>query len=246
MERFKERMNTMKKSLAILGMLACMFGLVACGSETTGVENPLCTPEEAASIGVQTVDNIDFIVRSDMIEQYAGEEVSYNGLISWKNALEDMGEFTEVKDVQSDIGSDQVVIDVTAGGTLRDAIVEIIVNKEGSATSITTTVQYSVGEMMSKAGLNTLIGMGTVFTVLILICLIISCFKLIPKVQDMFSGKNKKAEKSVAEKAVDNTIAQIIRKEDDSELIAVIAAAIAASEGAASTDGYVVRSIRRR
>lgn len=236
----------MKKSLAILGMLACMFGLVACGSETTGVENPLCTPEEAASIGVQTVDNIDFIVRSDMIEQYAGEEVSYNGLISWKNALEDMGEFTEVKDVQSDIGSDQVVIDVTAGGTLRDAIVEIIVNKEGSATSITTTVQYSVGEMMSKAGLNTLIGMGTVFTVLILICLIISCFKLIPKVQDMFSGKNKKAEKSVAEKAVDNTIAQIIRKEDDSELIAVIAAAIAASEGAASTDGYVVRSIRRR
>lgn len=246
MERFKERMNTMKKSLAILGMLACMFGLVACGSETTGVENPLCTPEEAASIGVQTVDNIDFIVRSDMIEQYAGEEVSYNGLISWKNALEDMGEFTEVKDVQSDIGSDQVVIDVTAGGTLRDAIVEIIVNKEGSATSITTTVQYSVGEMMSKAGLNTLIGMGTVFAVLILICLIISCFKLIPKVQDMFSGKNKKAEKSVAEKAVDNTIAQIIRKEDDSELIAVIAAAIAASEGAASTDGYVVRSIRRR
>ena len=246
MERFKERMNTMKKSLALIGILACMFGLVACGSETTGVENPLCTPEEAASIGVQTVDNIDFIVRSDMIEQYAGEEVSYNGLISWKNALEDMGEFTEVKDVQSDIGSDQVVIDVTAGGTLRDAIVEIIVNKEGSATSITTTVQYSVGEMMSKAGLNTLIGMGTVFTVLILICLIISCFKLIPKVQDMFSGKNKKAEKSVAEKAVDNTIAQIIRKEDDSELIAVIAAAIAASEGAASTDGYVVRSIRRR
>lgn len=227
-------------------MLACMFGLVACGSASTGVEKPLCTPEEAASIGIQTVDNIDFIVRSDMIEQYASEEVSYNGLVSWKNALEDMGEFTEVKDVQSDIGSDQVVIDVTAGGTLRDAIVEIIVNKDGAATSITTTVQYSVGEMMSKAGLNTLIGMGTVFCVLILICLIISCFKLIPKVQGLFSGKNKKTEKTVTEKAVDNTIAQIIRKEDDSELIAVIAAAVAASEGAASTDGYVVRSIRRR
>ncbi len=236
----------MKKSLAIIGMLACMFGLVACGSVSTGVEKPLCTPEEAASIGIQTVDNIDFIVRSDMIEQYASEEVSYNGLVSWKNALEDMGEFTEVKDVQSDIGSDQVVIDVTAGGTLRDAIVEIIVNKDGAATSISTTVQYSVAEMMGKAGLNTLIGMGTVFCVLILICLIISCFKFIPKIQGMFSGKDKKAEKTVAETAVDNTIAQIIRKEDDQELIAVIAAAIAASEGAASTDGYVVRSIRRR
>ena len=32
---------------------------------------------------------------------------------------------------------------------------------------------------------------------------------------------------------------------DDYELAAVIAAAIAASEGAASTDGFVVRSIRR-
>ena len=99
---------------------------------------------------------------------------------------------------------------------------------------------------MEKAGLNTLIGMGTVFAVLILICLIISCFGFIPKIQGLFSGKNKKAEKSTAEVAVDNTIAQIIKKEDDQELIAVIAAAIAASEGAASTDGYVVRSIRRR
>ena len=32
---------------------------------------------------------------------------------------------------------------------------------------------------------------------------------------------------------------------DDTELVAVIAAAIAASEGAASTDGFVVRSIRK-
>ena len=44
-------------------------------------------------------------------------------------------------------------------------------------------------------------------------------------------------------------VAQIIEKEelsDDLELVAVIAAAIAASEGAASTDGFVVRSIKRR
>ena len=51
------------------------------------------------------------------------------------------------------------------------------------------------------------------------------------------------------ETAADNAVAQIVEnetvQEDDLELIAVIAAAIAASEGAASTDGYVVRSIRR-
>ena len=50
--------------------------------------------------------------------------------------------------------------------------------------------------------------------------------------------------------AANNAVAQIVenetvQEEDDLELIAVIAAAIAASEGASSTDGYVVRSIRR-
>ena len=240
----------MKKSLAIIGILACMCGLVACGSESVSVEKPLCTPEEAAKIGTQTVDNMDFVVRSELIDQYESDEASYNGLISWQNALQEMGEYTGVKDVESQIGTDEVVIDVTAGGSVRDSVVEIIIGKDGAAKSISTTVQYTLGEMMSKAGLNTLIGMGTVFTVLILICLIISCFKLIPKIQEAFSGKKGSSEKSVVETAVDNTIAQISQKEDDQELIAVISAAIAAYEGASGgatgTDGYVVRSIRRR
>ena len=52
---------------------------------------------------------------------------------------------------------------------------------------------------------------------------------------------------------MDNAVTQIVEQEtveeaeeDDCELVAVIAAAIAASEGAATTDGFVVRSIRRR
>ena len=103
---------------------------------------------------------------------------------------------------------------------------------------------------MANAGLNTLIGMGTVFAVLILISLIISCFKVIPKIQEN-AARKKAAQKEVA--GVDNAVTQIVEQEtveeaeeDDCELVAVIAAAIAASEGAATTDGFVVRSIRRR
>lgn len=106
-----------------------------------------------------------------------------------------------------------------------------------------------LGEAMAKAGLNTLIGMGTVFLVLILISLIIYCFNVIPKIQGAFA-KNKAAGQAAMEvtaavqapaeeqAAADET--------DDLELVAVIAAAIAASEGAVSTDGFVVRSIIRR
>ena len=112
---------------------------------------------------------------------------------------------------------------------------------------MTTNVDYTFGELMKNAALNTLLGMGTVFVVLILICFIISAFKLISKVEDAM--KNKASAKEIKEEAVNNTIAQIEEREaeelaDDLELVAVIAAAIATYEGT-STDGFVVRSIRK-
>ena len=65
--------------------------------------------------------------------------------------------------------------------------------------------------------------------------------------------EEKKARKAAGENTgIDNAVAQITAQEevadaaDDLELVAVIAAAVAAYEGAASTDGFVVRSIRRR
>ena len=50
---------------------------------------------------------------------------------------------------------------------------------------------------------------------------------------------------TVQDEAVEQSNAEAATLTDDAELIAVIAAAIAASEGAASTDGFVVRSIKR-
>lgn len=99
------------------------------------------------------------------------------------------------------------------------------------------------GGMMAEAGYNTLLGMGTVFVVLVLMSLIISLFGV------FFGNKSKKTK--TENKSVDNTIAQIIEKEeqeelsDDLELVAVISAAIAAYEGSASTEGYVVKSIKK-
>ena len=67
----------------------------------------------------------------------------------------------------------------------------------------------------------------------------------------MLFGSNKKkkeSDKEIAQKAMDNTISQIAEQEDlssDAELVAVIAAAIAAYEGSAGTDGFRVRSIRK-
>lgn len=104
-----------------------------------------------------------------------------------------------------------------------------------------------LGEAMAKAGLNTLIGMGTVFVVLILISMIINGFAVIPKLQKAFSKKADEGQ-SVKENTAPVVQAEepAVDETDDLELVAVIAAAVAASEGAASTDGFVVRSIIRR
>ena len=133
-------------------------------------------------------------------------------------------------------------------GTDHDAVVEILLDDQLTLTGITTNVKYSMGELMEKAALNTILGMGTVFVVLILISLIISCFVVIPKIQDAFTGKKKETAEPVSVPVAPAPAAAAAVEEDltdDYELVAVIAAAIAASEGAASTDGFVVRSIRR-
>ncbi len=96
---------------------------------------------------------------------------------------------------------------------------------------------------IGKALLNTLMGMGTVFVVLVFISWIIGLFKYI-------SPPQKQEIKREPEPIVNNAVAQIEEAEellDDSELVAVITAAIAAYEGAsgASNSGFHVRSIKR-
>lgn len=101
----------------------------------------------------------------------------------------------------------------------------------------------STGEKMKKAGMNTLLGMGTVILVLIFISFIISRFKYIGQLQN-----HQKPEEAIREipasQPVSRTQVQEEELADDLELVAVITAAIAAAQGT-STDGFVVRSIKR-
>lgn len=105
--------------------------------------------------------------------------------------------------------------------------------------------------------LNTLMGMGTVFIVLIFISLIISLFVYVPSLERNFKSftrrlKGGKKKKSPTEDAPAKAAPKrpVLEPEeelaDDNELIAVIMAAIVASEGGAvSADKLVVRSIKR-
>ncbi len=145
--------------------------------------------------------------------------------------------------VKSTVKGNEIFVNFDVVGEKREASVEIIYTNDMFVTlkSAALNPKYSFAEKMEKAGLNTVIGMGTVFVMLILISFIISLF-------GVFSGQGRK--KSKVEKGIDKAVAQIESSESaelagDSQLVAVIAAAIAAYEGSGSADGYVVRSIRK-
>ena len=239
----------MKKLLLVLGMITCMFGLTACGGTVEEVETYGITEADAFAYADGLIETMDQIVAAGQVEQYKSDNVIYTALTNYEKALPDMGDYQSVTDHEI-VYDDGILMNVTVQGTLRPAKVEIMLDEELALVSISTNVVYTFGETMTKAALNTLMGMGTVFAVLILIIALISSFALIPKIQAAFSGK-KEEKKDTTDKVVE----QIITKEevaysedlsDDAELVAVIAAAIAAYEGSGSASGYVVRSLKRR
>lgn len=251
----------MKKWLLVLGMITCISGLTACGRQEDKAE--LLTTQEAQQFAESYVTVISEIVAQQSEESYiayleqSGMESSAfkSAFESWKSALGDMGNYVEIIGVTENSMEKEIVegasyavdgtVIVKVKGEVRDASVEIVY-KDGMPLSITTNVEYSFGEIMEKAALNTLLGMGTVFIVLILISAIISCFGVIPKIQDKLTKKSDKED--VKRTTTGNVVKQTVETEelsDDLELVAVISAAIAASEGASSADGFVVRSIRR-
>ena len=103
-------------------------------------------------------------------------------------------------------------------------------------------------EDFSAALSNTLVGIMVVFTALIVMCIIISCLVIIPKIQQMFDNKKT----MTTSETIDTVVNEIIEKENaelnnDTQLVAVITAALMAYLGdEAPNDGLVVRSIRRK
>lgn len=264
----------MKKIIALACMITCIFGFTACESEPSYTEAELQKMDQAENIVKSTyVPMLLNYSQEEMkasFESYTSEELEYvfeesanlivdgyafvSALSSFEATKEVIGEVTsmEVVEEETKIDGDTIIVKVKVIGTNKNAEAEVIVSNDMfyKLESAALNEEATMGDLMTKAALNTLIGMGTVFIVLILISFIIAAFGLIPKLQAWAANRGKKEETKIEsiDESIDNTIAQIVEKEDvtdDFELVAVIAAAIAASEGQTSTDGFVVRSIRK-
>ncbi len=190
------------------------------------------------------------MLSDEELEQYKsmGDEIAF----TWIEVGKDAGALVEIL-------GDEAKYEMTENGFVGEIPVkmenkEILVKLEyveGSGGTFTFVESESEGSMgllniLKKAGINTLIGMGTVFVMLIFISLLIWLLGFVPKLFD--EKKEEKATTLEAAPAAAPVAEQIAEREtskaDDQELVAVIAAAIAAATGT-STDSFVVRSIRK-
>ena len=167
---------------------------------------------------------------------------------TWLDLVDEYGDVadtTEGKDFTVTKSGGTLTTDMTLEFGKQDVTFEMVydsVNME--VTGIGLTPVQTMGQKLAKAGQNTAISMSIVFCVLILISLIIYCFKFIA----LIGNKEKKAEPVKSEEKKETATVAAAPAEnltDDTELVAVISAAIAASEGT-TTEGFVVRSINRR
>lgn len=199
------------------------------------------------STTLDEINKTDYIVNPDGMNVATVE--FYNG---WNKTKEDLGKIKSVDDIKVELNAETgklCTISAKVTYETRECAFEFTIKDDLSLESGAINPTYTTGEKMEKAVMNTLIGMGTVFSVLIFISFIIYLLKFV----NVIGTKKNETEKS-ADTGVDNAIAQIVSNEtvgdaadetDDLELVAIITAAIAASEGT-SSDGLVVRSIRKR
>ena len=161
-----------------------------------------------------------------------------------------------------------VVVTMTAVYEKRDVVYSFVYEENPAAAysyqltgqsvstfqvkEITATPEYTLGEKMSKAAANTLMGMGTVFIVLIFISFIIAQFEKINKIGVAIGNwwANRKNKEEVAEPevavAAPVVVAPVVNPMDDTQLVAVITAAVTAANSAAGgSDKLIVRSIRK-
>lgn len=105
------------------------------------------------------------------------------------------------------------------------------------AVNVFAAAEPTFGEKMAQAGRNTVIGIVTVFVILLLLSLFISLFKFIAP---------KKKKQTLKKTEYVNVTKEPVDLNEDEELVAVIMAAIAASEGeAVSPYTYRLKSIKR-
>lgn len=241
-----------KKLLAFMLALVCAVSLAACSdSSDTAADSGLDAATEASIVAqvdsiMTTLSQMD--AEAIAVYKESSDNFTVSAVTAYENVYEELGAYQSMGDVtvSVDEDDDEITAEGIAAFENNTATVTLkITLSDYSMKSLNIDINYTFGQNMQRAGLNTLMGVGIVFIVLIFLTFLISLFKYIGLLEKKLTGE-KEPPKAAAPVPAPAASAPVIgeEEEDDLELIAVIAAAIAAAENT-STDSFVVRSIKK-
>lgn len=252
----------MKKKISlVVAVLVLVLGLAGCGNaKTVSYDKDTLIQScdavfdiiESGSITSDQITEMSDWNQGYLMAQFESQtgvqmeaDTFATALEGWKASLEECGDYESHKDYEFEASSTGVTVTAPATFSDRSADLEFVFDENMTLESFTVNAHYGMSEILEKAGLNTLLGMGTVFVMLIFMSFIISLIKYVPALLNGTSKKKKEEAPNAAPAPAVAAAVEEAEEMDDTELVAVIAAAIAAAEGT-TTDGFVVRSIKRR
>ena len=247
MKQFYKKISSV--CMAFLCVAALLIGCSSTAWAADEIDDSVKT--QLASTAKQLTEAIIAMSEDDLKGYMESDDAfTQNAATAWDGSREELGEKKgdiDEKEITVEYSDDQYTVVVPVSFEKNKADFTYVIDKTGAPTSLAVDVQYTLAQNMEKAAMNTLMGLGTVFVILVFLIFVISLFKYIP---GLVEGKKKESKPAPAAAAPAPVAAPVVEPvvedvTDDGELVAVIAAAIAASEGKTSTDGFVVRSIRK-
>ena len=163
----------MKRVLLVLSMVVSLFALSAC-SNKNAAEAETMDPQTASYISqisenlLQTIAEMDEATAEEsetgLLKQ--GEDGLASGLTSWIGVMKDTGAFVSVLSSDTELGEDdQYVCVIQAQFEKRNVEFKAFYTMDPQSqnlnpVSLTFSPEYTVGENMAKAGMNTLTWYG--------------------------------------------------------------------------------------
>ena len=223
------------------------------GMSAKQVEELITSYNRQINLGVRDIAN-SMKDASQLSEHDDSTMATVKMLRNWYSMMDSCGQFEGVEEYTADMTDNVVTLDLLtkySQAEKDDAKVNVkfTYDLNRNVNLMRWDLKDSFKTSIKRAGMNTLIGLGTVFVVLLFLTFIISQIHWIP---DILNGRKKSEEAAMAAapapapvRTVQEPVEEAAEETDDLELVAVITAAIAAS-AQAPADGFVVRSIRRR
>ena len=250
----KKIRNGLKSLLLLAACLTLLLGAVTAHAELEDSQ------KEALSTNVEQFLTNMYGISDAELEQIKANggfyEVFYN---SWTADREEVGAFKSVDSVEIDDSDDEQIV-ATSKVTFEKYTADVLIYLDrttGNPVNYEMNIDYTLGEKVVQGAQNMAVGLIVVFAVLIFLTLVIYLFRFInPDLQAEKAKKEaaaqKAAEKAQAPAAQDSPApaaaaraaaagaAQASAGDASEELVAVMAAAIAAAEADGMQDPRVV------